>query len=230
MMMLLFLALAVCACSLRGTDSPGGGENPAEGSDAVSGPFAAGGAAGEESAPGDGVIRESLGHGTDAGDPEEQERLELSRKGIYSISGFQSGADGQPASVEATIAIEDIVRGEEAALWLAENASEVPLPEEGEEYIVIGLEFTYVEGDAEILSLMENNASMAEYRLAFYLKNLDSNSENITDCLNDSIHNLEVGKGESVKGRVAFIHNTGEEGELTFLGFNDVVRLYLPKF
>lgn len=96
MMLLLFLALAVCACSLRGTDSPGGGENPAEASDAVSGPFAAGGAAGEESAPGDGVIRESLGHGTDAGDPEEQERLELSRKGIYSISGFQSGADGQP--------------------------------------------------------------------------------------------------------------------------------------
>lgn len=141
------------------------------------------------------------------------------------IQGYRYGNDGENIPVTIALNVVDVIRGEEAGQILSENSVKLPEPGEGEEYIIMTLNVTYVDGGAEILPFTENIASLPSANLTFVLSNGNSNAVNITAYLDDNIHDYEIPKGESIEGKVAFIHNIGADYPLIFYGFDNIVEL-----
>lgn len=143
-----------------------------------------------------------------------------------SLSGYQL-QDGAPAAIKASMKIDGVLRGEEAYAALLENDPQLPPPEEGKEYIVITVQVSYDEGEAEELRMYENIASLPSASQYFAMTGSYGNAENLTATLPDSIYNCVIKAGERAEGRAAFLHGTGENEPLIFAGFEQVVRFSL---
>lgn len=169
--------------------------------------------------------KDGAGQGDEISDKAEQPSWKVAKE----VRGYLYGMGGENIPVTASFLVEDVVRGEAAKQVLAGNSRVLPEPREGEEYIVITLAVTYVDGETEILYMAENIASLAAANLSFSLADGDSNAVNITVYLDDTIHDCELKKGETAEGRVAFIHKTGENGPLVFRGFDSVLELNIEE-
>lgn len=143
--------------------------------------------------------------------------------GTKTIDGYQT-VDGASLPITATFGIADIQRSENAYVTLQSSNADLPAPGDGMEYIVVTLNVTYDKGEADILDLSENNASMASEKRFFALSNGDSNAEQMTANLNNSIYSLSINKGESGQGAVAFLHKADSTEPLNFIGFGNVIK------
>ena len=142
------------------------------------------------------------------------------------FSGYQL-QDGVPAAITASMKIEGVLRGEEAYAALLESDPQLAPPEEGKEYIVVTVQVSYEEGEAEELLMYENIASLPSASRYFAMSGSYGNAENLTASLPDSIYNCVIKAGESAEGRAAFLHGTGENEPLIFAGFEQVLRFSL---
>ena len=142
------------------------------------------------------------------------------------FSGYQL-QDGVPAAITASMKIEGVLRGEEAYAALLENDPQLAPPEEGKEYIVVTMQVSYEEGEAEELQMYENIASLPSASRYFAMSGAYGNAENLTASLPDSIYNCVIKAGESAEGRAAFRRGTGENEPLIFAGFEQVLRFSL---
>lgn len=143
--------------------------------------------------------------------------------GKKQINGYQT-VDGAGLPVTVTFEFVDVRHGENAYTILQSSNAEVPQPDDDMEYIVITLNVTYNEGEPDILDMSENNASMVSERRLFALSNGDSNAEQMTSNLSNSIYNLTLEKGESGQGAVAFLRKASSAEPLTFIGFGNVIK------
>ena len=139
------------------------------------------------------------------------------------IDGYET-VDGASLPITATFGIADIQRGENAYATLQNSNADLPAPGDGMEYLVVTLNVTYDKGEADILDLSENNASMVSEKRFFALSNGDSNAEQMTANLSNSIYNLSIKKGEQGQGAVAFLHKADSTEPLNFIGFGNVIK------
>lgn len=145
---------------------------------------------------------------------------------IRRINGYQL-FDGMNIPVEVTFEVVDVKRGEEAYQILLKEKTDLEPAEAGMEYILIQLKVSYVSGDADTVYIRENIASLEAAKMYFALSNGDSNAEQLTDYLRDSIYQLTINKGESAKGSVAFLHRADSQEPLGFIGFGKTIRFDL---
>lgn len=146
----------------------------------------------------------------------------------HQISGYEL-LDGSSLPVTATFTLKNVQRGEEAYEALVEENPGIAKPQEGMEYIVATMQVSYDEGEAETLYLAKNEASLPSAKLYFSLSNGESNAEDLTESVANSIYNLELQKGESKEGVVVFLHNADSEEPLYFTGFENVIEFDLKK-
>lgn len=139
------------------------------------------------------------------------------------INGFQT-VDGDNVPVTATFAIADIQRGENAYTALQSSNSGLPKPDNGMEYIIVTFNVSYDNGETDSLDMSENEASLVSERRVFALSNGDSNAEQVTAHLDNSIYNLSIKKGESGQGAVAFLHKADSTEPLNFIGFGNIIK------
>jgi hypothetical protein len=151
---------------------------------------------------------------------ETTESVEQEQKS-QTIEGYQL-TDGQEVPVNVTFEVTNIQRGDEAYNILAKAGNMVEVTDDME-CIIITLEVTYNSGDAEELFMAENDASLQYAKLKFTLSNGDSNAEDVTMYLNDSIYDLSIPNGSSDRGSVAFIRKKGSNEPLYFSGFNSTI-------
>lgn len=144
------------------------------------------------------------------------------------IEGYQM-VDGRDVPIKATFTVKDVQRGEDAYNILLDNNPSIPKEEEGMDYMIITLDVSYDDGEAEELYLSENYASLESAKLYFALSNGNSNAEQLTSNLSNNIYNLSIQKGESEQGAVAFLHKIGSQEPLGFIGFNNIIKFDLTK-
>mgnify|MGYP000419110044 CR=1 FL=1 len=97
------------------------------------------------------------------------------------------------------------------------------------EYIVITFNVNYKSDEADMLVFEQSNTSLDAARLSFYLSNIDSNAEQLTNLLPDNIYNLSLDKGISDTGSVAFLHKTDGTEPLRFIGFGSTLEFSINK-
>jgi hypothetical protein len=141
------------------------------------------------------------------------------------IEGYQL-TDGQEVPVNVTFKVVNTQRGDEAYNILAKDGDMVGVTDDME-CIIITLEVTYNSGDAEELFMAENDASLQSAKLKFTLSNGDSNAEDVTMYLNDSIYDLSIPNGSSDRGSVAFLRKKGSNEPLYFSGFNSTISFMI---
>lgn len=139
------------------------------------------------------------------------------------INGFQT-VDGDNVPITATFAIADIQRGKNAYTALQSSNSDLPKPDNGMEYIIVTFNVSYDNGEADTLDMSENEASLVSERRVFALSNSDSNAEQVTANLDNSIYNLSIKKGERGQGAVAFLHKVDSTEPLNFIGFGNIIK------
>lgn len=144
---------------------------------------------------------------------------------FQTIEGFQL-MDGQEVPVNVTFEVINIQRGDEAYNILAKEGNVVEVTDDME-CIIITLEVTYNSGGAEELFMVENDSSLQSAKLKFTLSNGDSNAEDVTMYLNDSIYNLSIPNGSSDRGSVAFLRQKGSNEPLVFSGFNSTISFII---
>lgn len=83
---------------------------------------------------------------------------------------------------------------------------------------------TYDSGTPDNLYIMEDYASLDSAKMYFALSNGDSNAEQFTKHLSDSIYNLTVEKGKSAQGSVAFLRKMGSNEPLYFVGYGKTIK------
>ena len=113
---------------------------------------------------------------------------------------------------------------EEAYETLQEYNSDMTSPNENEEYIIVTFNVSYDSGEIEELYMMENSASLEQAGLYFVLSNDQSNANDITSYLSNSIYDITFTKGQSAQGAVAFLQTKGNTEPLVFIGFEQTVR------
>lgn len=132
------------------------------------------------------------------------------------------GPDGSPNRVSVTVSLASVIRGEEAYRYLLLSDPQIQSPRPGQEYIVIILNIKYEDGDLDILDMTENIARQPGYSLHFALPNETSNAIDVTYALSDPIYNIQLAKGESASGSVAFLQEIGNTQPLYFEGFGEI--------
>lgn len=130
-----------------------------------------------------------------------------------------NGPDGSPNRVSVTMSVASVIHGEDAYNYLLLSDSELEVPAPGKEYIVIILKVKYEDGELDVLDMTENIARQPGYSLHFALPNASSNSINFTYSLADPIYSLQLSKGETASGSVAFLQEIGNTHPLHFEGF-----------
>lgn len=148
--------------------------------------------------------------------------------GSQQISGYEL-VDGDSVPVTVTFTLKQLLRGEEAYQKLTEEKAGLAEAPEGMEYVVADIQVSYDEGEAESLYLAKNEASLPSAKLYFALSNGDSNGEDLTDSVADSIYNLELQKGETGEGTVVFLHSKDSDEPLYFTGFDNIVKFNIKK-
>lgn len=146
----------------------------------------------------------------------------------HQIEGYQM-MDGNDVPVKISFTLEGIQKGEAAYKLLTEKNPDVAAPKDDEEYLIATFKISYDEGDADEIYLAENHASLQSASLYFALSNGDSNAEDMTEYLADSVYNLSIAKGESAQGSVAFLHKKDSIEPLYFLGFNNSISFDLSE-
>ena len=139
------------------------------------------------------------------------------------IEGF-AFSDGMEKQVCVTLGIGNIQRGKEAYETLQEYNSDITPPNENEEYIIVTFNVSYDSGEIEELYMMENRASLEQAGLYFALSNGQSNANDVTSYLSNSIYDISLTKGQSAQGAVAFLQEKGNTEPLVFVGFEQTVR------
>lgn len=154
---------------------------------------------------------ESIGNDTNNIKPQE-----------HTVEGFVL-ADARDVPVRVTLGVENVQRGQEALAILQEQDATITPPDEGEEYIIVTFHVSYDDGEIEELDMSESRASMETARLFFALSNGQSNADDVTASLSNSIYSISLTKGQSAQGAVAFVQEKGNTEPLVFVGFGQTV-------
>lgn len=132
--------------------------------------------------------------------------------------------------VRLTMAVEKVLEGEAAYNQILSEGTQLPLPEQGKEYILVTVKVTYEDGELDMLHFAENYpASWEAARVYFNIPHENSNTEDVThelpNCIwgPDSIGERNLLKGESITGDVAFLQDVGNTEPLYFVGYNQVI-------
>lgn len=159
----------------------------------------------------------------------EKEQIEyndnVSDDKSQTIEGFQL-VDGQEVPVNVTFEVTNIQRGDEAYNILAQKGNIVEATNDME-YIIITIEVTYNSGGTEELFMAENDSSLQSARLKFTLSNGDSNAEDVTMYLSDSIYDLSIPNSSNDRGSVAFLRQKDSNEPLVFSGFNSTISFVI---
>lgn len=147
----------------------------------------------------------------------------ISYGSIKTIDGFQM-VDGTDVPVQVSFNITNIQEGESAYKTLISGNAEIPKAENGMEYVVVTLNVTYDSGTPDNIYIMEDYASLDSAKMYFALSNGDSNAEQFTKYLSDSIYNLTVEKGKSAQGSVAFLRRMDSNEPLYFVGYGKTIK------
>lgn len=137
--------------------------------------------------------------------------------------------DGTDVPVQVSFNVTNVQEGESAYKTLISGNAEIPKAENGMEYVVVTLNVTYDSGTPDNLYIMEDYASLDSAKMYFALSNGDSNAEQFTKHLSDSIYNLTVEKGKSAQGSVAFLRKIGSNEPLYFVGYGKPLSLILQR-
>ena len=144
----------------------------------------------------------------------------------HTIEGY-AFADGMERSVCVTLSVESIQSGEEAFRILQEFDTNIMPPNEKEEYIIVNFNVSYDNGEIEELYMAENRASLEQAGLYFALSNGQSNANDMTSYLGNSIYDISLTKGQNAQGAVAFLQEKGNTEPLVFTGFEQITRFYI---
>ena len=172
------------------------------------------------------ILSESNLADSEASDSNKVEEVVNSEEGgqnKYTIEGF-AFADGMEKPVCVTLRVKSIQRGEEAYEILQGYNPDITLSNENEEYIIVTFNVSYDSGEIEELYMMENRASLEQAGLYFALSNGQSNANDVTSYLSNSIYDISLVKGQSGQGAVAFLQEKGNTEPLVFVGFEQTVR------
>lgn len=142
---------------------------------------------------------------------------------IKTIDGFQM-VDGIDVPVQVSFTVTNVQEGESAYKTLISGNAEIPKAENGMEYVVVTLNVTYDSGTPDNIYIMEDYASLDSAKMYFALSNGDSNAEQFTKHLSDSIYNVTVEKGKSAQGSVAFLRRIGSNEPLYFVGYGKTLK------
>lgn len=143
------------------------------------------------------------------------------------IEGTQM-MDGQELPVNVTFKISNIQSDNEAYSHLFGENTKSDIAADME-YIIVTFDITYNEGNLDEIYLAENDSTLQSAKLKFSLSDGDSNAEDVTSYLENSIYNLVIQKGETGQGAVAFLHKKDSTEPLWFSGFGNTVSFALEK-
>lgn len=150
------------------------------------------------------------------------------------FNGYSLTPEGDSVPVRLTMAVENVLEGEAAWQQMVSQGTQLPVPEQGKEYILVTVKVTYEDGDLETLNFVENYpASWAAARVHFNISNENSNTEDVTYNLENPIWGPEpfegrsLRKGKSVTGDVAFLQEIGNKQPLYFEGYNQVISFQI---
>lgn len=91
------------------------------------------------------------------------------------------------------------------------------------EYVIITVGVSYDDGELDVLSLAENQASLDAAKQYFSL----GNAEDVTNDLDKGIYHMSVKKGEGIQGDLLFIRKKDSKQPLGFWGFNRTAQFQM---
>ena len=149
------------------------------------------------------------------------------------FDGYALNSEGLTDQIRLTMSVENVLEGEAAYQQILSQGTQLPVPEQGKEYILVTVKVTYEDGDLETLNFYENYpASWAAARVHFLIPCENSNSfiqdvtSHLPNCIwgPDEFEGRTLSKGESITGDVAFLLNVGNTAPLCFEGYNQVIK------
>ena len=147
------------------------------------------------------------------------------------IRGYALTPEENSVPVRITIGVERVVQGEEAYRELLAQNTACPAPDDGQEYIIVTVNVTYVGGELETLHFYENDTAFwPAARVHFNIPNKDGNCVDVTSYLTNPIWGQEgryLAKGESVCGDIAFLVEEGNTQPLYFEGYGEAVQFQI---
>lgn len=158
--------------------------------------------------------------------PTEEVSLPAFSTSPVTINGYEL-QDGANLSVQVTMALTDVIRGEDAYQLLLSQNSAVPAPDDSHEYIIATLQVTYDSGTPDTLSMEYNQGTMMGASRFFHLPSDEGNSADVTEYLTSSVYDLALEQGQSGTSSVAFLQVKGNTHPLYFVGFGEVASFAL---
>ena len=150
------------------------------------------------------------------------------------FDGYALNSEGPTDQIRLTMSVENVLEGEVAYQQILSQGTQLPVPEQGKEYILVTVKVTYEDGDLNTFQFVENYpASWAAARVHFNIPNENSNTEDVTRQLPNCIWGPEefegrtILKGESITGDVAFLQDVGNTEPLYFEGYNQVIKFQI---
>lgn len=152
------------------------------------------------------------------------------------FDGYALNSEGLTDQIRLTMSVENVLEGEAAYQQILSQGTQLPVPEQGKEYILVTVKVTYEDGDLETLNFYENYpASWAAARVHFLIPCENSNSfiqdvtRQLPNCIwgPDEFEGRTLSKGESITGDVAFLLNVGNTAPLCFEGYNQVIKFQI---
>ena len=150
------------------------------------------------------------------------------------FDGYALNSEGLTDQIRLTMSVENVLEGEAAYQQILSQGTQLPVPEQGKEYILVTVKVTYEDGDVNTFQFAENYpASWVAARVHFNIPNENSNTEDVTrqlpNCIwgPDEYKGRTLSKGESITGDVAFLQDVGNTEPLYFVGYNQVIEFQI---
>ena len=150
------------------------------------------------------------------------------------FDGYALNSEGLTDQIRLTMSVENVLEGEAAYQHILSQGTQLPVPEQGKEYILVTVKVTYEDGDVNTFQFAENYPASWDAALVFFnIPNENSNTEDVTrqlpNCIwgPDEYKGRTLSKGESITGDVAFLLNVGNTAPLCFEGYNQVIKLQI---
>ena len=150
------------------------------------------------------------------------------------FDGYALNSEGLTDQIRLTMSVENVLEGEAAYQHILSQGTQLPVPEQGKEYILVTVKVTYEDGDVNTFQFAENYPASWDAALVFFnIPNENSNTEDVTrqlpNCIwgPDEYKGRTLSKGESITGDVAFLQDVGNTEPLYFVGYNQVIEFQI---
>ena len=182
------------------------------------------------------VIPPQTGTGASAGQNQAETISQSKPVSLEPVTfdGYALNSEGLTDQIRLTMSVENVLEGEVAYQQILSQGTQLPVPEQGKEYILVTVKVTYEDGDVNTFQFAENYPASWDAALVFFnIPNENSNTEDVTrqlpNCIwgPDEYKGRTLSKGESITGDVAFLQDVGNTEPLYFVGYNQVIEFQI---